>query len=100
MVGAGTWYLVGKYFTGPSAELDVISGKPHLVYFPAAGRGELIRLIAAAGGVEITESTTCSDKAAYGSPSGIPVLAVITYQVGHLLQRLYSALDFPIEVCF
>ena len=29
------------------------SGKPHLIYFPIAGRGELSRLIAAAGGLEI-----------------------------------------------
>lgn len=33
-----------------------MSGKPVLVYFPAAGRGELCRLIAAAGGVDIEEN--------------------------------------------
>ena len=32
------------------------SSAPHLMYAPIAGRAELIRLIAAAGGVTITEA--------------------------------------------
>jgi hypothetical protein len=62
------------------------SNAPHLIYAPLAGRGELIRLIAAAGGVKITElsnmanfgqptiSETGESKADYVSPSGMPLL--------------------------
>jgi glutathione S-transferase len=55
------------------------SGKPHLIYFPVAGRGELSRLIAAAGGLEIKETNAGAerseyDTAKYGSPSGLPLL--------------------------
>ena len=52
------------------------SGKLYFYYFPIAGRGELSRLIAAAGGLEIEESKPGSDfnKAEYGSPSGMPLL--------------------------
>jgi len=50
--------------------------KPKMHYFPLAGRGELIRLIAAAGGVELEESNERpSDLATYGSPSSMPVLS-------------------------
>jgi len=46
-----------------------------LYYFPLAGRGETIRLIAAAGGVElIANDGKGIDKAEFGSPSGLPVL--------------------------
>lgn len=49
--------------------------KPKLYYFPLAGRGELIRLIAAVGGVELTETAEApADKAVFGSPSGLPLL--------------------------
>jgi len=49
----------------------------HMVYLPIAGRGELIRLIAAAGGLTLTESTEVpagDSKAQYLSPSGVPLL--------------------------
>ena len=52
-------------------------GQIFLTYFPIAGRGELTRLIAAAGGVELTESPEVpagDSKAAYFSPSGVPLL--------------------------
>ena len=48
-----------------------------MCYFPIAGRGELIRLIAAAGGVTLTESTELpagESKADYMSPSGVPLV--------------------------
>jgi len=57
---------------------------PHLIYAPIAGRAELIRLIAAAGGLEMTEDSkleyfgkpTAGDesKTDYLSPSGMPLL--------------------------
>ena len=57
------------------------SSKPHLIYFPIAGRGEISRMIAVAGGLDIKETTSGDDrkpytdnKAAYGSPSGLPLL--------------------------
>jgi len=52
-------------------------GVPHMTYLPVAGRGELVRLIAAAGGVQLTESTAMQDgeaKDAYLSPEGLPIL--------------------------
>ena len=57
------------------------AGTPHLIYFPVAGRGELARLIAAAGGLDIKETNAGAerskydkDKAKYGSASGLPIL--------------------------
>ena len=49
---------------------------PKLIYFPFAARGELVRMVAALGGLEITESTeaTPDEKAACGSPGALPVL--------------------------
>eukprot|EP00984_Skeletonema_dohrnii_P014578 scaffold6143_cov147-Skeletonema_dohrnii-CCMP3373.AAC.11 len=59
---------------------------PHLIYAPIAGRAELARLIAAAGGITITESVnmanfgstdlqeTGESKKNYMSPSGMPLL--------------------------
>uniref|UniRef100_A0A7S0FZK3 Glutathione S-transferase n=1 Tax=Pyrodinium bahamense TaxID=73915 RepID=A0A7S0FZK3_9DINO len=50
---------------------------PHMIYLPIAGRGELIRLIAAAGGLELTESPELPEgetKLMYCSPSGVPLL--------------------------
>eukprot|EP00588_Corethron_pennatum_P011174 CAMPEP_0194276860 /NCGR_PEP_ID=MMETSP0169-20130528/9335_1 /TAXON_ID=218684 /ORGANISM="Corethron pennatum, Strain L29A3" /LENGTH=206 /DNA_ID=CAMNT_0039020673 /DNA_START=114 /DNA_END=734 /DNA_ORIENTATION=- len=50
---------------------------PHLVYFPIAGRGGLIRLIAEYGGVKLTESTEMPDgvsKSECGSAGSIPIL--------------------------
>lgn len=49
--------------------------KPCLYYFPFAGRGELTRLIAAAGDLEIDELPEVTDKASFGSPGALPVLA-------------------------
>lgn len=48
-----------------------------MTYLPIAGRGELTRLIAAAGGVEMTEGTEMEDgetKHEYMTPSGLPTL--------------------------
>ena len=62
------------------------SNPPHLTYAPIAGRAELTRLIAAAGGIAITESADMADfgspaitetgesKKNYWSPSGMPLL--------------------------
>lgn len=50
---------------------------PHLVYFPIAGRGELIRLIAKVGGVELTETIAMPEgvtKAECGSGGSVPLL--------------------------
>lgn len=61
-------------------------GTPQLIYAPIAGRAELIRLIAAAGNLPITElsnmanfgkptiSETGESKRDYVSPSGMPLL--------------------------
>eukprot|EP00956_Cyclotella_meneghiniana_P030692 scaffold78063_cov72-Cyclotella_meneghiniana.AAC.3 len=50
----------------------------HLVYFPIAGRGELIRLIAKVGGVkDFSESTEMPEgitKEECGSPGSLPIL--------------------------
>jgi len=63
-----------------------MTSNPHLIFPPFAGRAELIRLIAAAGGVTITESANGADfgsktiqetgesKMNYMSPSGMPLL--------------------------
>mmetsp|Transcript_22313 Transcript_22313/g.34217 ORF Transcript_22313/g.34217 Transcript_22313/m.34217 type:complete len:223 (+) Transcript_22313:110-778(+) len=63
-----------------------MTSNPHLIYAPIAGRAELTRLIAAAGGVTITESANGADfgkttiqetgenKVNYMSPSGMPLL--------------------------
>jgi len=47
-----------------------------MYYYLVAGRGELIRLIAAAGGLDLAEGKPDEgvDRAAYGSPSGLPLL--------------------------
>lgn len=62
------------------------SNHPHLIYAPMAGRAELTRLIAAAGGVTITESANAANfgkpdiletgesKKNFMSPSGMPLL--------------------------
>ena len=54
------------------------SRPPHLIYFPIAGRGELSKLIAAAGGLELKvtsegDKRSKYDKAEFGSPSGLPL---------------------------
>lgn len=50
-------------------------GNPCLHYFSFAGRGELTRLIAAAGGLEIDEEADNEDKFSFGSPGSLPTLA-------------------------
>ena len=48
-----------------------------MVYMPIAGRGELVRLIAAAGGLTLNESAELpagESKSQYVSPSGTPLL--------------------------
>mmetsp|Transcript_60012 Transcript_60012/g.139798 ORF Transcript_60012/g.139798 Transcript_60012/m.139798 type:complete len:208 (-) Transcript_60012:88-711(-) len=46
-----------------------------LIYFPFAGRGELARMIAHAGGLQLEEATDVDDKAAFGSPGSLPLLS-------------------------
>ena len=53
------------------------TGKLHMTYFPIAGRGELARMIAAVGGLDMTESKQIPEggtKESYGSASGLPLL--------------------------
>jgi len=63
---------------GPTVEEKVsFDEAPHMTYMPFSGRGELIRLIAAAGGVSLTETAELAageSKAMYMSPSGLPIL--------------------------
>lgn len=51
------------------------NSKPCLYYFPFAGRGELARLIASVGGLELDEKPTVADKASFGSPGTVPCLS-------------------------
>jgi len=62
--------------------------KPCLYYFPFAGRGELTRLIAAAGGLELNERMSAPDRASFGSPGSMPCLA-------HGTEKVYKSL--PVE---
>jgi hypothetical protein len=51
---------------------SIPASKPTLVYFPAAGRADTIRKIAAAAGLELEELTELPEgdsKENYGSPS-------------------------------
>jgi glutathione S-transferase len=53
------------------------TGSLQMTYFPIAGRGELCRLIAAAGGLTLNEDSALPEgesKAEYFSPSGVPLL--------------------------
>merc|ERR1712070_687710 len=61
--------------------------KPHLQYFPIAARGEVIRMTAKLGGVEITEAFAATDdeKLACGSPGSLPIM---THGDGKLSQSL------------
>lgn len=69
-----------------------------MYYFPVAGRGETIKLICAAGGIELNIADGGSiDKAEFGSPSGLPV-----FQHGDLkisqsgaIETYVSFLAFP-----
>jgi predicted esterase/glutathione S-transferase len=58
-----------------SGDSTAASTKPCLHYFPYAGRGELTRLIAAVGGVEIDEVSDSEDSLNFGSPGTLPLLA-------------------------
>jgi glutathione S-transferase len=57
-----------------SSEGGIPAGKPKLFYWGIAGRGELARLIAAAGGIEMDEEPAVEDKLSFGSPGSLPVL--------------------------
>jgi len=69
----------------------------HLVYWPIAGRAELIRLIAKVGGIEdFSESPELPDgvtKADCGSPSGLPLLID-----GDLKMNESSAIEFYLSL--
>lgn len=49
---------------------------PHLIYFPIAARGEITRMTAHIGGLEITEQAPDGDTmhTMYGSPGTVPLL--------------------------
>merc|ERR1711988_955311 len=53
------------------------ASKPCLYYFSLAGRGELIRMIAAVGGLELEDTPVIKDieKASFGSPGTLPCLS-------------------------
>eukprot|EP00413_Alexandrium_margalefii_P009216 CAMPEP_0204533416 /NCGR_PEP_ID=MMETSP0661-20131031/12272_1 /ASSEMBLY_ACC=CAM_ASM_000606 /TAXON_ID=109239 /ORGANISM="Alexandrium margalefi, Strain AMGDE01CS-322" /LENGTH=218 /DNA_ID=CAMNT_0051539755 /DNA_START=89 /DNA_END=745 /DNA_ORIENTATION=- len=59
---------------GGSSAPQVPSSKPVLYYMPFSGRGEMTRIIAKTGGLEIAEEGELSDKASFGSPSSLPCL--------------------------
>jgi len=73
---------------------------PTLYYFPAAGRGELSRTIAAAGGIELIEGGVPGadlDKADFGSPSGVPLLhhGDLKMSQSTAIENYLSFLAFP-----
>lgn len=55
---------------GPASVTQTVMSAPTLIYFPFAGRGELSRLVAAAGGVELSESAE-NDGSFFGA---LPIL--------------------------
>lgn len=71
--------MIGKNVMsrGESTKSSWSNGAMTLYYFPAGGRAEVSRCIAAAGGIELIEGGAGSDldKSSYGSPSGVPLLA-------------------------
>ena len=94
---------------------STMTSNPHLTYAPIAGRAELTRLIAAAGGVTITESANAANfgkpdlsetgesKKNYMSPSGIVLLqhgdlkisqsgAIEAYMASLLIAHRYTSL--------
>ena len=49
------------FFIALTAAAQIADAKPVLTYFPIAGRGELARLYAAVGEVDIVDSTLTTD---------------------------------------
>jgi len=83
---SGVGHLCSECF-GLGSPTRPLMAAPHLMYVPLAGRAELSRLIAAAGQLKITESSsemhnmgaseikeTGESKKNYVSPSGMPLL--------------------------
>lgn len=76
---------------------------PVLYYYPFAGRGELTRLIAAVGGVEIDEQIELPDKvwnlAPFGSPGTWPCLEVFPKELEYFphLDSMRISQSFAIE---
>jgi len=70
-----------------------------LYYFPLGGRGELIRLIAAAGGVDLVEGGMGADvdKSEFGSPSSLPILqhGDLKMSQSGAIEQYMSLLAFP-----
>ena len=63
--------------TAPSSIFAAAGSDPKLFYFPIAARGELTRLVAAAGGLKLdncTDKAEAGDLAEFGSPGSVPVL--------------------------
>ena len=73
---------------------------PTLYYFPAGGRAELSRTIAAAGRIELLEGGVPGEgfnKPEYGSPSGIPLLqhGALKMSQSTAIENYLSLLAFP-----
>merc|ERR1719263_899033 len=68
-------------------------------YFPFAGRGELSRLIAGAGQIELVEGGNGADvdKSEFGSPSGLPLLSHDGMKMAQsgAIENYLSLLAFP-----
>lgn len=61
---------------GACESSDVVpTSKPILYYMPISGRGEMTRMIAKTGGLEILEESSLEDKASFGSPGSLPCLS-------------------------
>lgn len=81
---------------GPS----IYSSPVTLHYFPAGGRAELSRLIAAAGRVELIEGGMPGkdvNKSDFGSPSGVPLLqhGALKMSQSNAIENYLSLLAFP-----
>jgi len=75
------WPQMGAACSSSTGQVELEEGKPVFYYFPFAGRGEISRLCAAAGGLEIEEknfqftddrAALCKECGAVGT--GLPVL--------------------------
>jgi hypothetical protein len=69
-----------------------------IYYFPASGRAELSRLIAAAGGIPMVEGgSSPDDRASFGSPGGLPLLqhGALKMAQSTAIENYLSLLAFP-----
>jgi len=85
--------VVGKVGISVSSIMPAV-----LYYFPAGGRGELARCIAAAGGIGLIEGKPADvDKADFASPSGVPLLkhGALKMAQSTAIEVYLSLLAFP-----